>query len=187
MLSLLWRGGRLWPSEEGEFFLERFWAWSIGDRESSEWQPRTWGWGRDFQVWPMFIIIFILLPDIHEFLVWCLNVLVGFFSLFFLYLGLLAFASCLILKWFHVPCFLRSLMRCWHSHLYFFILFLKLIWKIVLTHYYVWDHWLICEIRFVRVHWFPLLCSVCCFLSFWCLAVDCFRFPIPTWKVWIRA
>ena len=58
-----------------------------------------------FQVWPMFIIIFILLPDIHEFLVWCLNVLVGFFSLFFLHLGLLALASCLIINWFYIPCF----------------------------------------------------------------------------------
>ena len=58
-----------------------------------------------FQVWPMFIIIFILLLDIHEFLVWCLNVLVGFFSLFFLYLGLLAFASCPSRNWFYIPCF----------------------------------------------------------------------------------
>ena len=58
-----------------------------------------------FQVWSMFNIFFILLLDIHEFLVWCLNVFVGFFSLFFLYLGLLAFASCPIRNWFYIPCF----------------------------------------------------------------------------------
>ena len=58
-----------------------------------------------FQVWSMFNIFFILLLDIHEFLVWCLNVFVGFFSLFFLYLGLLASASCLISNRFYIPCF----------------------------------------------------------------------------------
>ena len=74
----------------------------------------------------MFIIIFILLPDIHEFLVWCLNVFVGFFSLFFLYLGLLAFASCLILNWFYIPCFGVSYEISVFPPLFSF---LKLIWN----------------------------------------------------------
>ena len=132
----------------------------------------------------MFIIIFILLPDIHEFLVWCLNVLVGFFSLFFLHLGLLALASCLIINWFYIPCFGVSYEISVFPPLFSFlkksfeISFNSLFYLSLLID--AWNE--VHGVHSVSIMSTLFAVSLCP----WCLVVDCIGFPISTWKVWIR-
>ena len=108
-------------------------------------------------------IFFILLLDIHEFLVWCSNVFVGFVSLFFLYLGLLASASCLISNRFYIPCFEIS------HEIPTFAFVLKLILKSFLDWSCTQAH---CWIHHMRPEWthFHSLLSVPCFAAiplFW--------------------